>query len=74
MNLWVFTYGLFSVIFSEVTFLLMKARLEWMLSLGRELGGSQKASDMAAGKGVSLILKDVGLKYIKPVLYPDTVR
>lgn len=52
----------------------MKARLEWMLSLGRELGGSQKASDMAAGKGVSLILKDVGLKYIKPVLYPDTVR
>ena len=45
-----------------------------MLSLGRELGGEERARDMISGKGVSLILADVSIKFRKPVTYPDTVR
>ena len=45
-----------------------------MLSLGRELGGEQKARDMLAGKGVSLILAEISIKFRRPVTFPDTAR
>lgn len=44
-----------------------------MQSLARELGGDQKAHDMISGKGVSLILADVSIKFRRPITYPDTV-
>lgn len=48
-------------------------RIKWMMSLGEELGGPEKAEAMIKGKGVSLILKSVSLNYIRPVTYPDTL-
>lgn len=39
-----------------------------------ELGGLQKAKDMIEGKGVSLILGELSIKFRRPVTYPDTVR
>ena len=44
-----------------------------MNTLGLELGGPERANDMLTGKGVSLILKDISVKFRRPVLYPDTV-
>ncbi|KDQ26457.1 hypothetical protein PLEOSDRAFT_1113077 [Pleurotus ostreatus PC15] len=52
---------------------LESGRIHWMLALGREIGGPQKAKDMMSGKGVSLILKSVSLNYKRPVTYPDTL-
>ncbi|KAJ8462761.1 hypothetical protein ONZ45_g17819 [Pleurotus djamor] len=52
---------------------LESGRLHWMLSLGREIGGPQKAKDLMNGKGVSMILKSVSLNYRRPVTYPDTL-
>jgi acyl-CoA thioesterase FadM len=45
----------------------------WMQSMGREIGGPEHAANMIAGKGVSLILKDIAVRFRRPVLYPDTV-
>ena len=44
-----------------------------MESLGQEIGGPSKASDMIKGNGVSLILKSISLNYKRPVTYPDTL-
>ena len=44
-----------------------------MKSLALELGGEQKARDMIKGKGISLILGELSIKYRRPVVYPDTV-
>ena len=44
-----------------------------MRSLALDLGGHDRVSDMISGKGVSLILKEITLKFRRPVLYPDTV-
>ncbi|EJD07482.1 Thioesterase/thiol ester dehydrase-isomerase [Fomitiporia mediterranea MF3/22] len=48
-------------------------RMHWILSLGRKLGGEQKARDMITGKGISVILGEVSIKYRRPLLYPDTI-
>ncbi|KAL5513109.1 hypothetical protein ACEPAH_3507 [Sanghuangporus vaninii] len=52
---------------------LESARMHWMLSLGRELGGEQRARDMLAGKGISLILAEISIKFRRPITYPDTL-
>ncbi|PCH44535.1 Thioesterase/thiol ester dehydrase-isomerase [Wolfiporia cocos MD-104 SS10] len=49
------------------------SRVEWMVSLGRELGGEARARDMLTGRGVSLILKSISVDYKRPVVYPDTL-
>jgi hypothetical protein len=51
-----------------------KARIEWIMNLGRNLGGPEKAQAMIKGQGVSLILKSLSIKFKRPVTYPDTVR
>lgn len=51
-----------------------KSRIHWMRSLGEELGGPEKAKAMISGKGVSLILKSIEVKFRRPVTYPDTVK
>ncbi|GJE99277.1 acyl-CoA thioesterase [Phanerochaete sordida] len=48
-------------------------RIKWMMSLGREIGGAEKAEAMMKGRGVSLILKSVSINYKRPVTYPDTL-
>ncbi|KAI0075340.1 Thioesterase/thiol ester dehydrase-isomerase [Panus rudis PR-1116 ss-1] len=48
-------------------------RIKWMVSLGEEIGGPEKAQAMLKGKGVSLILKSISLNYKRPVTYPDTL-
>ena len=50
-----------------------QARIEWMMNLGNELGGPEKAQAMIKGQGVSLILKSLSIKFKWPVTYPDTV-
>ena len=45
-----------------------------MRSLAMDIGGPQKAKDMIDGKGVSLILGELSIKFRRPVVYPDTVR
>ena len=50
-----------------------KALMEWLVALGNELGGPERAQDMLKGRGVSLILKSLSIKYKRPVTYPDTV-
>ena len=45
----------------------------WMHSLGLELDGPERAANMLSGKGVSLILKDIAVRFRRPVFYPDTV-
>lgn len=50
-----------------------KARIEWMMTLGNEMGGPKKAQAMVKGQGVSLILKSLSIKFKRPVAYPDTV-
>ena len=44
-----------------------------MRSLAMELGGPEMAKDMIGGKGVSLILGEISIKFRRPVVYPDTV-
>ncbi|RDB18563.1 hypothetical protein Hypma_000240 [Hypsizygus marmoreus] len=50
------------------------SRIQWMVSLGQELDGPEKAQDMIKGKGISLILKSIEVQFRRPVTYPDTVR
>lgn len=45
-----------------------------MCDLAVELGGDGAVRDMIAGRGVSLILKDISVKFRRPVVFPDTVR
>ncbi|EJD07483.1 Thioesterase/thiol ester dehydrase-isomerase [Fomitiporia mediterranea MF3/22] len=52
---------------------LESGRIHWMLSLGRDLGGEQKAREMITGKGISFILGEVSIKFRRPLLYPDTL-
>ncbi|KAF8909276.1 HotDog domain-containing protein [Gymnopilus junonius] len=49
------------------------ARIHWMLSLGEELGGPDRASAMISAQGVSLILKSIEVQFRRPVRYPDTL-
>ncbi|KAF8623151.1 hypothetical protein AX17_007540 [Amanita inopinata Kibby_2008] len=49
------------------------SRIEWMKSLGEELGGSAKAEDLIRGRGISLILKSIEVQFRRPVTYPDTL-
>ncbi|PPQ99244.1 hypothetical protein CVT26_014100 [Gymnopilus dilepis] len=49
------------------------ARIQWMRSLGEELGGPERARAMIDGKGVSLILKSIEVRFRRPVRYPDTL-
>ncbi|GBE86682.1 hypothetical protein SCP_0905620 [Sparassis crispa] len=49
------------------------SRIQWMCSLGEELGGPDAVAAMLAGRGVSLILKSLSLHYKRPVVYPDTL-
>ena len=51
----------------------LKARIEWVMMLGNEMGGPEKAQAMVKGQGVSLILKSLSIKFKRPVTYPDTV-
>ena len=50
-----------------------KARIEWMMTLGNEIGGPEKAQAMVKGQGVSLILRYLSIRFKRPVTYPDTV-
>ena len=45
-----------------------------MMSLGDEIGGPEKAEAMMRGRGVSLILKSIQVRFRRPVTFPDTVR
>jgi len=44
-----------------------------MCDLAVELGGDGAVRDMIAGRGVSLILKDISVKFRRPVIFPDTL-
>jgi len=50
-----------------------KARIKWMMSLGEEIGGLNKAKAMINAEGVSLILKSIQVQFRRPVTYPDSV-
>ncbi|KZP01858.1 Thioesterase/thiol ester dehydrase-isomerase [Calocera viscosa TUFC12733] len=41
--------------------------------LGEEVGGAKRAQDMMQGKGVSIILKSIDVRFRRPVTYPDTL-
>lgn len=47
--------------------------MHWLQSLALEIGGADRLRDMLGGKGVSLILGEISLKFHRPVVYPDTV-
>lgn len=53
--------------------LYLQARIEWLMTLGNEMGGPEQAQAMIKGQGVSLILKSLSIKFKRPVTYPDTV-
>ncbi|KAF8336190.1 hypothetical protein F5887DRAFT_576636 [Amanita rubescens] len=48
-------------------------RVQWMTSIGEELGGPQKGLDMLKGRGIAHILKSIEIQFRRPVTYPDTV-
>jgi len=52
---------------------LESGRIVWMYHLALELGGGNLARDMISGRGVSLILKEISVRYRRPVTYPDTL-
>jgi len=52
---------------------LESGRIVWMYHLALELGGVKLAQDMIGGRGVSLILKEISVRYRRPVTYPDTL-
>ncbi|KAF5319037.1 hypothetical protein D9611_012688 [Ephemerocybe angulata] len=49
------------------------ARIQWMMSIGKEWGGPAQADKMIRGQGVSLILKTMEIQFRRPVTYPDTL-
>jgi len=52
---------------------LESSRMKWLESLAERAGGTQRRDKMLAGKGISLILKSVSVRYKRPVTYPDTL-
>ncbi|KXN91107.1 hypothetical protein AN958_02883 [Leucoagaricus sp. SymC.cos] len=58
---------------NNVRYGLLQTRIKWMISLGNELGGPEKAQAMIEAQGVSLILKSIEVKFRRPVTYPDTL-
>ncbi|KAH8116344.1 HotDog domain-containing protein [Phellopilus nigrolimitatus] len=52
---------------------LESARMHWLQSIGQELGGQERVRDMVAGKGISLILGEISVRFRRPVTYPDTL-
>jgi hypothetical protein len=58
---------------TALTGLLFKSRIQWMVSIGNELGGPAKAESMLQAKGVGFILQYIDCKYKRPVTFPDTV-
>jgi hypothetical protein len=59
---------------SESNHNIFQARIKWMVSIGHELGGPDKAESMLKAKGIGFILKYIDVHYKRPVTYPDTVR
>ncbi|KAF5328467.1 hypothetical protein D9758_017020 [Tetrapyrgos nigripes] len=49
------------------------SRIHWMTRLGHRLGGPAKADALLKGKGISLIMKSIEVKYRRPVTFPDTL-
>ncbi|XP_006461693.1 hypothetical protein AGABI2DRAFT_222531 [Agaricus bisporus var. bisporus H97] len=49
------------------------SRIHWLASFGRGIGGPEKAEAMVKGRGVSLILKSMEIRFRRPVTYPDTL-
>ncbi|KIY65786.1 Thioesterase/thiol ester dehydrase-isomerase [Cylindrobasidium torrendii FP15055 ss-10] len=49
------------------------SRIHWMRYLGHRLGGPDAADALLKGKGVSLILKSIQVKFRRPVTFPDTL-
>ncbi|THU85493.1 Thioesterase/thiol ester dehydrase-isomerase [Dendrothele bispora CBS 962.96] len=49
------------------------SRINWMTCLGNRLGGPAKADALLKGKGISLIMKSIEVKYRRPVTFPDTL-
>ncbi|KAJ7582271.1 Thioesterase/thiol ester dehydrase-isomerase [Mycena floridula] len=49
------------------------SRIGWMRQLGQHLGGPSQADNMVRGKGISLILKSIAVRFRRPVLFPDTL-
>ncbi|KAF9465570.1 Thioesterase/thiol ester dehydrase-isomerase [Collybia nuda] len=49
------------------------ARIRWMISLGHEIGGPEKAKAIIRGQGIGLILKTLEIQFKRPVTYPDTL-
>jgi hypothetical protein len=50
-----------------------QGRIKWLVSVGTELGGPEKAQAMLKGQGISLILKSIQVNFKRPVTFPDTV-
>jgi hypothetical protein len=49
------------------------SRIRWISSIGEELGGQAQADAFLRARGISFILKSIGVNFRKPVQYPDTV-
>lgn len=58
---------------ASIVYRASKSRIHWLASFGREIGGPEKAEAMVKGRGVSLILKSMEIRFRRPVTYPDTV-
>ncbi|VDC00932.1 unnamed protein product [Peniophora sp. CBMAI 1063] len=48
-------------------------RMQWIVALGEDIGGSEAAQNFLAGKGVGFILKSIDVKFRRPVTFPDTL-
>jgi len=47
--------------------------MKFTTALGEEVGGLEKGKDMLEGRGISIILKSIEVKFKRPVTYPDTL-
>lgn len=48
--------------------------MQWMTSVGNEIGGPGIVDDIMRARGIGIILKSISVRYRRPVTYPDTVR
>ncbi|KZT55263.1 Thioesterase/thiol ester dehydrase-isomerase [Calocera cornea HHB12733] len=48
-------------------------RMRFTQRMGEEIGGLKTAKDMMEGRGVSIILKSIDVRFRRPVTYPDTL-
>ncbi|EGN97007.1 hypothetical protein SERLA73DRAFT_185281 [Serpula lacrymans var. lacrymans S7.3] len=48
-------------------------RMEWIMSIGNDLGGPTKVQAMLKAQGISFILKSISVNFRRPVTYPDTL-